>query len=148
MTTPREIFRLVYVSRNRLPKPVEAQAEQIDHILTSSRRNNAPLGITGALLFSTDCFAQTLEGPMGAVETLFERLQWDNRHSDTIILQAGPVDAREFGNWSMAYAGRHDTDRLRFDALISAPGPIGQGQVLGLLRDVVLRAAPSLVPAA
>ena len=146
MTTRQDVFRLVYVSRNRLPRQVEAQDEQIDRILASSRRNNAALGITGALLFSTDCFAQTLEGPTAAVETLFERIQWDDRHCDSIILQAGPVDTREFGDWSMAYAGRHDADHLRFDALISVPGPVGQGQVLDLLRNVVLRAAPSLLP--
>ena len=148
MTIHQGVFRLVYVSRNELPRQIEAQDEQIDRILASSRRNNPPLGITGALLFSTDCFAQTLEGPMAAVETLFERIQQDDRHSDSVILQAGPVDVREFGDWSMAYAGRHDADRLRFGALISVPGPVGQGQVLDLLRCVVLRAAPSLVPAA
>ncbi|MGI4802969.1 MAG: BLUF domain-containing protein [Janthinobacterium lividum] len=148
MTKSQDIFRLVYVSRNNLPHQIEAQDQQVDRILTSSRQNNAPVGITGALLFSTDCFAQTLEGPMAAVETVFERIQRDPRHCEPIILQAGPVDAREFGDWSMAYAGRHDTERLRFDTLISVPGPVGQGQVLGLLRDVVLRAAPSLVPAA
>ena len=146
MTTHQGVFRLVYVSRNKLPRSIETQDEQIDRILTSSRRNNAPLGITGALLFSTDCFAQTLEGPMAAVETLFERIQQDDRHCESVILQAGAVDTREFGDWSMAYAGRHDADRLRFGALISVPGPVGQGQVLDLLRSVVLRAAPSLVP--
>ncbi len=146
MTTRQDIFRLVYVSRNRLPRHTAAQDEQVERILASSRRNNAGLGITGALLFSTDCFAQTLEGPMPAVEALFERIQWDDRHCDSIVLQAGLVDAREFGDWSMAYAGRQDADRLRFDSLISVPGPVGQGQVLGLLRDIVLRAAPSLSP--
>ncbi|MGI4798225.1 MAG: BLUF domain-containing protein [Janthinobacterium lividum] len=148
MTTSFEIFRLVYVSRNKLPPQVEMQDEQVDRILTASRRNNAALGITGALLFSADCFAQTLEGPMTAVEGLFERIQWDDRHCDSIVLQAGLVDGREFGDWSMAYAGRQETDRLRFEALISVPGPVGQGQVLDLLRNAVLRAAPSLVPAA
>lgn len=148
MTTPDGIFRLVYVSRNRLPPQVEAQDEQIDRVLTSSRRNNAALGITGALLFSADCFAQTLEGPMAAVEALFERIQWDDRHCESIVLQAGLVGGREFGDWSMAYAGRQEIDRLRFEALISVPGPVGQGQVLDLLRSAVLRAVPSLVPAA
>lgn len=148
MTNSHGIFRLVYVSRNMLPPLVEAQDCQIDRVLTSSRRNNALLGITGALLFSADCFAQTLEGPMAAVETLFERIQWDDRHCDSIVLQAGPVDAREFGDWSMAYAGRQDADRLRFEALVSLPGPVGQGRILDLLRDAVLRAPPALVPAA
>jgi len=147
MTNPHGVFRLVYVSRNRLPPLVEAQDRQIERVLTSSRRNNAALGITGALLFSADCFAQTLEGPMGAVEALFERIQWDDRHCDSIVLQAGPVDAREFGDWSMAYAGRQDSDRLRFEALASLPGPVGQGRILDLLRDTVLRAPPALVPA-
>ena len=146
--TNENIFRLVYVSRNKLPMQIEAQDEQVERILAASRRNNMPLGITGALLFSADCFAQTLEGPAAAVEALFESIQMDDRHYDSVVLQAGPVEAREFGDWSMAYAGRHDTDRLRFDALTGVPGLVGQGQVLGLLRGVVLRAAPTVTAAA
>lgn len=146
MTKHQEIFRLVYVSRNKLPLQNVMHEQEVERILTSSRQNNAPLGVTGALLFSTDCFAQTLEGPMAEVEALFERIQMDTRHKDPIILQAGPVDDREFGDWSMAYAGRHDTDRLRFDALTGMSGLAGQGQ--GLMRGVVHRAAPSLVTAA
>lgn len=147
MSAHHGIFRLTYVSRNKLPSQDLAQEEAIERILASSQRNNALLDISGALLFSTDCFAQTLEGPMAAVEALFERIQLDDRHSDTTILQVGPVADRGFGAWSMAYAGRHPVDRLRFDALTGESGVSGQGELLGLLHGVVLRAAPALVTA-
>lgn len=148
MTKRHEIFRLVYVSRNKLPCHNDGHEQEVERILASARQNNIPLGITGALLFSTDCFAQTLEGPMAEVEALFERILMDNRHSEPVVLQATSVEKREFGDWSMAYAGRHDTDRVRFDALTGMSGFEGQGQVLDLLRAVVLRAAPSLPTAA
>ena len=144
MTSQDGLFRLVYVSRNRLALDAEAQEEEVDRILRASRRNNGALGVTGALLFSDDCFAQTLEGPMGAVEALFERIQCDDRHGGSVVLEAGPVAAREFGSWSMAYAGRRRSDQLRFDQLTGVPGAVGQGVVLGLLRQAVLRAAPRL----
>lgn len=145
MPSNQDVFRLVYVSRNKLP--LQLLDEQVERVLTSSRRNNASLNITGALLFSSDCFAQTLEGPIAAVEALFERIQLDTRHNNSVILQAGPVSEREFGEWSMAYAGRHDPDQLRFDALTGTPSLIAQGEVLSLLRGCVLRANPSLVGA-
>ena len=56
------LYRLVYFSRNLITgMPAEISAE-IDSILASARRNNAPLGITGALIFNSGIFAQVLEG--------------------------------------------------------------------------------------
>ena len=144
MTSPDGLFRLVYVSRNWLALDTGAQEEEVARILRSSQRNNPAVGVSGALLFSNDCFAQTLEGPLAVVESLFERIQMDDRHGNSVVLEAGPVSKREFGAWSMAYAGRRSVDQLRYDALTGVPGAAGQGAVLGLLRGVVLRAAPRL----
>ncbi len=59
-TSPPPLLRVVYVSRSLLPETA-AEAE-LERILARARRGNAALGITGALLFSEDCFAQALEG--------------------------------------------------------------------------------------
>ncbi|MFC7556641.1 BLUF domain-containing protein [Pseudoroseomonas wenyumeiae] len=77
----------------------------LTRILDSSRRNNERDGLTGALLFNDDCFAQVLEGDSAMLHQVFERIQCDLRHRDTVVLEFGPAE-REFGQWSMAYAGR------------------------------------------
>ena len=140
MTMDATLFRVIYVSRNLLPEPA-AEAE-LGRILDRARQRNAALGVTGALLFSGDCFAQVLEGPAPAVEAVFEAIQHDPRHSDVVVLEAGPVPEREFGAWSMAYAGRCPRAEARFAALAGTVGETAPGgHVLDLLRGVVGRDA-------
>lgn len=148
MTVEPSLFRVVYVSRSLLPEP--AAGTELERILARARQGNAARGITGALLFSEDCFAQALEGPAPAVEEVFEAIQCDPRHADVVVLEAAPVAAREFGAWSMAYAGRCRQAGARFSALAGAgPGEAATaaGRVLGLLRAVVDRRAGAQGPA-
>lgn len=138
-----ELYRLVYVSRSAGLDGAGRMEAAVADILAQSRANNARAGITGSLLFSAGLFAQTLEGPMDAVTETFERIQCDPRHRDTVILQAGRIGRRDFGEWCMAYAGRIEDDRLRF-ALVGTPGTAHASEaakaILGTMRDVVLRA--------
>ena len=144
--TDSPLFRVVYASRSLLPEPA-AEAE-LERILARARRGNAALGITGALLFSEDCFAQALEGPPETVEAVFEAIQCDPRHTE-VVLEAVPVSAREFGAWSMAYAGRRRDAEARFAALAGADAgeAAAAGRVLDLLRGVVNRSAAAHGPA-
>lgn len=138
------LYRLVYVSRNMLPGDADVADTELAAILAASRRNNEPDGITGALLFNQDCFAQVLEGGLEAVQSTFERIQCDPRHQETVILSAGPVAQREFGQWSMAYAGRTDDPSMRFDRLTdvgSTPPGEGADQITDMLRHAVVRVA-------
>jgi hypothetical protein len=97
-------YRLIYVSDNRLAQ--ERVPEEVAGILDVSRRNNALVGVTGALMFSAGCFVQVLEGPQQTVEATFERIQRDDRHGNVHVVEFEPVEARSFSNWSMAYVGR------------------------------------------
>jgi len=142
MTTSPDLVRLVYISRN-LASPAESMATVLD-ILAAARRRNPAMGVTGALLFSEDCFAQSLEGPMAAVEALFEHIQMDERHDQVVLLEAGPISQRDFGDWSMGFAGHRTDAALRFEALVATPSQSG-GRVLDVLRDTVGRTVP--VPA-
>lgn len=130
------LHRLIYVSRNRLAGSAGEVEAEVLNILEASRRNNARVGITGALLFSGDLFAQALEGPLAAVQEVFERIQRDERHRDTVVLACEPVSAREFGVWSMAYAGQIESGRYPALALPAAAGAGAQG-VLDVLRRVL-----------
>ena len=130
------LHRLIYVSRNLLTgSPGEVEAGVLS-ILEASRRNNARAGITGALLFSTDFFAQALEGPLPAVQQVFERIQCDERHRDTVVLACEPVAIRDFGAWSMAYAGQVGNGRY---SALTMPGTASTEarRVLELLRRVL-----------
>ena len=117
-----DLHRIVYYSRNRVPGSPEVVAEQIRTILAASQSNNAPLGITGALMFNSGCFAQVLEGPQAAIEETFERIQQDDRHSDVSLLDFSPIPHRFFPNWSMAFVGASRTDDAQFSGIAAESG--------------------------
>ena len=110
-----DLYRLVYTSRNHLEDGEDEQNASVAGILALSKRNNARVGVTGALLFNAGSFAQVLEGPRAAVEATFERIQRDPRHSDVSVLQCEPVTARGFPNWSMAFIGQSPRGRALWD---------------------------------
>jgi hypothetical protein len=117
-----DLCRLVYYSRNRLPADPQRRVAEIDAILAASRRNNARVGVTGALMFNAGCFGQVLEGPQGAVEAVFERIQQDERHGDVSLLALQPVEARAFEQWSMGFVGASLQDAARFAAVAQESG--------------------------
>jgi blue light- and temperature-responsive anti-repressor len=98
-----DLYRLVYFSRSDL-RPEELKAS-VEDILNASQRNNARVGVTGALMFNSGCFAQVLEGAQAAVEETFERIQRDMRHRETVVLMVEPTAHRAFSHWSMGYVG-------------------------------------------
>lgn len=106
--------RLVYYSRNRIDGPPEVLAGAIEAVLTASQRNNAKVGVTGALMFNAGCFAQVLEGPQDAVEDVFERIQRDERHGDVSLLAFESIEARAFAGWSMGFVGASVVDAARY----------------------------------
>ena len=144
-----QLYRILYCSRNAVAGTPEAIAHEVRDILACSRRNNARDGITGGLLFSEGVFAQVLEGPAAAVERAFERIQCDERHGEVTVLQASPIAARDFPDWSMAFAGADaSASPLGAEAMAGAfSAQSGAGdQVLALLRSVVVRETEWLSP--
>lgn len=133
--------RLVYYSRNRLPGSAEDMATDIDGILDASRRNNALVGVTGALMFNAAYFAQVLEGPQKAIEATFERIQQDPRHGDVSLMAFEPA-SRTFTDWSMAFVGSGKSATARFDAIAGEtgfdPSKISGRKMFELLRDLLL----------
>jgi hypothetical protein len=144
-----QLYRVLYCSRNRLDVTPDAYKAEIGQILEKSRANNARDGVTGGLLFSNGCFAQVLEGPLHMVEEAFERIQCDERHQDVTVLQSGPIEARDFPDWSMAFTGVQDASPMAEDALHGAfSGQSSAGdQLLGVLRSVVVHESHWLAPA-
>ena len=144
-----QLYRVLYCSRNCLAGDAEDVSEQVRRILAASRGNNARDGVTGGLLFSAGCFAQVLEGPSETVEATFERIQCDDRHSDVTVLEAGPVTARMFPDWSMAFTGGDAAaGPLVGGALADAfSGRSDAGsKVLDVLKGVMARETQGLAP--
>jgi len=134
-----KLYRLVYLSRNQIPGDHEAVKSEIRQILEVARAANLAEHVTGALMFNSGCFAQVLEGPHDRVQTIFERIQCDERHSDVIILDFSPVHERSFPVWSMAYVGVEASSIEEF-ATIAAdtgfePNRISGDRILAVLRD-------------
>ena len=70
------IFQLVYTSK-RLPNCTD---EEIEKILNSCKKNNAPQNITGLLLLAGDKFIQCLEGDKARVTAVYDKIKNDDRH--------------------------------------------------------------------
>lgn len=94
---------LVYVSsaaRN-------LDAEGLESILVSARRNNLRDGVTGLLLHHDGNFLQALEGEGGNLAMTLARIEADPRHTGILTLHRGPILKRGFSEWSMAYRRVH-----------------------------------------
>jgi hypothetical protein len=118
----RDLHRIVYYSRNRVDGGPAELAAAVDDILAASRTNNAPLGITGALMFNAGCFGQVLEGRRELLESTFERIQRDERHSEVSLLAFEPVSERTFGNWSMGFVGERPDHAQAFAHVATITG--------------------------
>jgi len=119
---PENLYRLVYYSRNAITGDAAALAGEITSILRKSQINNQRVGVTGALMFNSGCFAQVLEGSRSAIEDVFERIQQDERHGEVSLLGFDPVSARAFDNWSMGFVGASIDDAARYGALVQHSG--------------------------
>lgn len=77
--------------------------EELVELLRKSHQKNVPEDITGMLLYKDGSFMQVMEGPEENVFRLYNRILEDPRHKGIITLLKGPLEKREFGNWSMAF---------------------------------------------
>ena len=91
------LVRLLYASR---AVPAVDQ-EELLAILKKSKANNPKAGVTGVLCFSEGVFMQVLEGGRNAVNTLYNRIAADARHSEVVLLSYEEISERRFGGWSM-----------------------------------------------
>lgn len=110
---------------------------QVDALLDAARRANQAAGITGIMLYDGIMFVQLLEGDAPIVDDLFARIKNDTRHFNIQPLIREPVGARQFSNWSMAYA-LYDRDSLRrFGGTMNAQSAVEFAQMLKLGKSFV-----------
>tara|TARA_Y100000385_G_C12695294_1_gene468154 strand:- start:15 stop:437 length:423 start_codon:yes stop_codon:yes gene_type:complete len=87
---------VIYTSR-----PTFFDIEILDNILNTSRTNNTKWDITGNLVFHSDLFLQLLEGPPDAIDSLYQDILLDNRHTDIFKLRDEITQRRLFASWTM-----------------------------------------------
>lgn len=110
----------MYVSRATIAR--EEADKAIDAIVAVSRRRNAALDVTGALIFSGDSFAQIIEGPTEAIAELRASILRDERHGELLTVAEGTGQvSRDFAGWSLAYSGtalfvEREIERIRATA--------------------------------
>lgn len=134
------LSQLVYVSTR---KP-ECTDKEIEKILDSCKKNNAPLNITGVLLYSDTKFIQLVEGDSKIIMNLYNKIKTDPRHNKPTMISYGPIKEKAFPKWHMGtrkFSGNDvdfktaiaDEDRKIFNALLNGDEQNGS-RVLGLLK--------------
>lgn len=78
-----------------------AKEDDFRKIARHSNQNNRTLDVTGLLLYSDGVILQVLEGEKEIVETLFDRIKRDERHSSVMKLISREIGTREFTDWSI-----------------------------------------------
>ena len=91
------LVRLMYASR-AVPG---VDHEALIAIVRKSKSNNPGAGITGVLCFSEGLFLQVLEGGRSAVNTLYNHIASDPRHTQVELLSYEEINERRFAGWSM-----------------------------------------------
>ena len=101
------LIQLTYASRtSKTLVPTDLAA-----ILAASQRNNARVGVTGALCLANGIFLQQLEGDRIAVNQLYHRILADSRHRDPAILDFSEINSRKFTQWSMGSLSSLESNR-------------------------------------
>lgn len=97
--TTVELVQCIYASAASKP----FSSEELENLLSNSRKNNKTQGITGILLYHEQSFFQILEGRVADIERTFRTISDDDRHSNIIKLIEEEIEERSFGDWSMGY---------------------------------------------
>ncbi len=102
------ILQRVYISHAHR----DFSDEALLGLLERSRRYNTARGITGVLMCHGSFFAQCLEGPAAEVDTLFGRMERDERHHSVVVVFEQLTEQRAFSQWSMGYTGISSLESL------------------------------------
>ena len=95
---------------------------EIESIVKNAITYNRAHGITGVLYSANGKFLQFIEGERIEIETLYEKILKDNRHSDVVIVYDADIDKRSFGDWDMAirHPGHYESTEIElFDKIFN-----------------------------
>ena len=101
-----ELYHLVYQSFATMPM----SEPDLERVLAQSRAWNSAHSLTGILLYSNGGIMQVLEGARAEVQAIFARISRDSRHAHVVKLADGPIQQRQFQQWSMGFKALHPKD--------------------------------------
>ncbi|MBW2522734.1 MAG: BLUF domain-containing protein [Deltaproteobacteria bacterium] len=106
--------RIRYISEFAAPMT----AEQISELARRSAENNQRDDITGMLVASGSIFFQLIEGPDEAIDSLFRRIQADDRHHNVLLLGIEQGDLKRVcPDWAMAKADVSELTQERVEPI-------------------------------
>ena len=79
------------------------QQEDLLAVLHQRREHNSESGITGVLLYVNGSIIQVLEGKKEVIESLYQRVEQDRRHTGVTKIVNCAITQRLFANWTMGY---------------------------------------------
>jgi hypothetical protein len=106
-------------------------------LLYHSYANNQASGITGALIYENNKFGQVIEGPEEAINTLWQKIQKDDRHKNVRLILSKPISERSFKKWTMIFQGNEEIAKTLPEvsaAIEDVEFPVGH-PLLVALRD-------------
>lgn len=118
------VYQLLYVSG----AAGVVTDDDIEQILTASRKNNAARGVTGMLLYADGAFIQVLEGEESDVKAIARRIQRDRRHRNYMVLCEQFAQERAFADWQMG-CKKLDPSRQDDRAVFEATRPALKGRI-------------------
>lgn len=104
------LIRLTYISTFN-PNITEAD---IDELTGKAAEFNKQHGISGILAVEGERVCQILEGPRHEVQSLFESIRRDPRHSGIVELDMSEIDQPHFEAWGMVRRPMVDIVTLAF----------------------------------
>ena len=105
--------QLIYVS-NRA-----CDTLQIEKILQTAQSYNRSHNITGVLLYTDTKFVQLLEGDKKDLDTLYDKILKDTRHTSPYVISTDLILERAFPSWQMA-GKRIGTSNIDYISSISS----------------------------
>ena len=83
-----------------------------------ARDNNREIDVTGVLMASGNLLFQVLEGPAEAVDSLYEKITRDTRHTHVVLLGSEhSVTDRLFPDWAMRAVSLEESRAARLEPL-------------------------------
>ncbi|RJE72187.1 blue light sensor protein [Pseudoalteromonas sp. MSK9-3] len=87
-------------------------------ILEVAKRNNASLGVTGSLFYNGGWFLQVLEGDVTVINSLYRRIEQDERHLQSQVIYLEPASCRVFSRWTMNMINLEKERDSKYDILV------------------------------
>ena len=94
-----KIKQLVYISKATVP----FTSASLKELTELANNNNEKLNVTGCMAYASGYFLQLLEGSEETVDSLYRKIEKDNRHKGTKLLLEDRIDdeKRLFDKWFM-----------------------------------------------